>query len=110
MCWFLCANPIVNQWLHQPVDDAYRKAQALKPLLAADLLDADSGLETDDAPSGARVAASTGARTRTKLHAEMLISRRIDVPSWRVSSQLRNKPLELLAHAWSRFLLWLGCH
>jgi hypothetical protein len=108
MCWFLCANPIVNQWLRQDVDAAGRKALALKPLLAADLLEADGVLDGEDVSIGVRVAAPPGARVRAVLRADLFIVPRIETRSWRVSSQLRNKPFEFLAHAWSRFLLWLG--
>lgn len=108
MCWFLCANPIMNQWLHQTVDDAGRKAQALMPLLAADLLEVDDALEMEEVLISVRVAAPVVAQRRTVLCADILIVRRSEVRSSRVSSQLRNKPFELLANAWSRFLLWLG--
>jgi hypothetical protein len=108
MCWFLCANPIVNHWLHQTMDDGCRKALALKPLLAADLLETDGHLEAQDAFISLRVAAPAGARVRRVLRAELFIVPRLGARSWRVSAHLRNKPFELLAHAWSRFLLWLG--
>jgi hypothetical protein len=108
MCWFLCANPIVSQWLHQTADDACRKAQALKPLLAADLLEADIDLQAEDELICVRVAAPGGLGRRTDLRSELFNIPRIRAGSWRVSSQLRNKPFEFLAHAWSRFLLWLG--
>jgi hypothetical protein len=108
MCWFLCANPIVNQWLHPAADDACRKAQALKPLLAADLLEADNVLQSEDDFNCMRVAAPAGLGLRTDLRADLFTVPRIGAGSWRVSSQLRNKPFEFLAHAWCRFLLWLG--
>lgn len=110
MCWFLCANPIVNEWLHQTVDDACRKARALVPLLAADLLKVDDALEAEEVFISVRVAAPVVARRRTVPRAGLFIVRPSEARSWRVSSQLRNKPFELLAHAWSRFLLWLGRH
>jgi hypothetical protein len=108
MCWFLCANPIVNQWLHQTVDDACRKARALVPLLAADLLEVDDTPEAEEVLISVRVAAPPVARPRTVLRAELFMARPSQARSRRVSSQLRNKPFELLAHAWSRFLVWLG--
>ena len=51
----------------------------------------------------------TGARLLMDLRTELFIARRLECRSWRASPQLRNKPFELLVHAWSRFLLWLGC-
>lgn len=108
MCLFLCANPIVNQWLYQTVDDACRKARALVPLLAADLLEVDDTPEADEVFISVRVAAPAVARRRTVLRVDYRIVRISEARSWRLSSQLRNKPFELLAHAWSRFLLWLG--
>lgn len=108
MCWFLCANPIVNEWLHQTVDDACRKARALVPLLAADLLEVDETLEAEEVLIGVRVAAPAVVRRRAVSRVDYFIVRPGEARSWRVSAQLRNKPFELLAHAWSRFLLWLG--
>jgi hypothetical protein len=109
MCWFLCANSIVNHWLHQGMDDACRKAQALKPLLAADLLEAATVFETEDVLIRSHVAAPASARLRMVLPADLFVVRGFHNRSWRALPQLRHKPFELLAHAWSRFLLWLGC-
>jgi hypothetical protein len=108
MCWLLCANPIVNQWLHQTVDRASRKAIALKPLLAADLLELlEEENSDDDILVGMTVIARTGARTRVRCVGR-LAAPRMNTRSWRASAQLRKKPFKLFANAWCRFLLWLG--
>jgi hypothetical protein len=109
MCWLLCANPIMRQWSRQPVDVGCRKALALKPPLAADLLETGERREADEVLNSIRVAAPAGARVRMIWRNELIFASRTQIRPWRVSVQLRNKPFELLAHAWGRFLLWLGC-
>jgi hypothetical protein len=109
MCWLLCANPIMSQWLPQSVDVGCRKALTLKPLLAADLLETVDHLEAQGALTSLRVAAPAGGSVRIMWCEELILVPRTQTRFCRVSVQHRNKPFELLAHAWSRFLLWLGC-
>jgi hypothetical protein len=106
MCLFICANPAVRQWLHQPVDHAYRKALELKPLLAADLLEADDFGEDVSVCVRVRVRHVT---TRPRLARRPMLIPILPrtVSSWRASSQFE-KPLEALANAWTRFLFWVG--
>jgi hypothetical protein len=106
MCLFICANPAVGQWLHQPVDHAYRKALELKPLLAADLLEADDFGE--DASVCVRICLRrVASRPRMARRAVLIPSLPLKSGSWRASSQLE-KPFEALANAWTRFLVWIG--
>jgi hypothetical protein len=106
MCLFFCANPAVRQWLHPPVDHAYRKALELKPLLAADLLEADD--VGDDVCVCVRVyVRRVASRPGLARHAVLIPILPRKAGSWRASTQLE-KPLEALANAWTRFLFWIG--
>jgi hypothetical protein len=105
MCCFLCANSVVYQWLDEPVDEAVRKAIALKPLLAADLLECDCSV--DEATVSVRVAAAAETRVRVGVRTELVMVSQTKPKTWRFSSQLRNEPFPLLARAWNRLLLWL---
>ena len=106
MCLFICANPSIDRWLYEPVDHAYRKALELKPLLAADLLEADD--TGDDVCVCIRVfirRPSAGARIARRV-AFIPISP-LRSRTWRASSPLE-KPLDALANTWTRFLFWIG--
>ena len=106
MCLFFCANPNVEQWLLQPIDQAYRKAMKLKPHLAADLLEADD--VGDDVCVCVRVhARRMTVRPRLARRGVFIRLPRRPSKSWRASSPLE-KPLDALANAWTRFLFWIG--
>ena len=106
MCLFICANPTVRQWLHQPVDHAYRKAMELKPLLAADLLEADD--IGDESSVCVRVCIRRVAVMQRAPKRAAFIGILPPRPrSWRASSELE-KPFKALANAWTRLLVWIG--
>jgi hypothetical protein len=106
MCLFICANPAVRHWLQQPVDHAHRKAMELKPLLAADLLEADD--IGDESSVCVHVCVRrVAAKPRVVKRAMVVQITPSRATPWRASSELE-KPLKALAHAWTRFLAWLG--
>jgi hypothetical protein len=105
MCWFLCANSMVHQWLRETVDDACRKAIELTPTFAICLDEVES---TENARSlGEQIDARARTRVRTIQCAQRFSASQFEVKTWRMSSQLRHKPLEFIAKAWGRWLLWL---
>ena len=108
MCVFLCANPNVREWLEPPVDFACRKCLQLKPVMAGDLLwgnDAEEPGELVDA-HGATRRVDMGGYLAMQIHTRGAV--RLGAHSWRASSPYRHKPLDALAKAWSRLLLWVG--
>ena len=107
MCLFFCADPIVREWLHPSVDHGYRKALELKPLLAADLLVADDISDESSVCVSVMIRRVAVSGSMTQRAATLRITP-FKGQSWRASSPLRQHPLQALADAWSRLLLWLG--